>query len=52
MVESLVRLSDYEFVYGECAGFQVQTWTVVKERHREGSSHWKMCEDWVIIDKC
>ncbi|KAF3545257.1 hypothetical protein DY000_02009835 [Brassica cretica] len=30
----------------------VQTWTVVRERHREGSSHEKMCGDWVIIDKC
>ncbi|KAF3556850.1 hypothetical protein F2Q69_00015403 [Brassica cretica] len=29
----------------------VQTWIVVKERHREGSGHGKMCGDWVIIDK-
>ncbi|KAG2264861.1 hypothetical protein Bca52824_071940 [Brassica carinata] len=28
------------------------TWTLVKERHREDSSHGKMCGDWVIIDKC
>ncbi|KAG2255887.1 hypothetical protein Bca52824_075181 [Brassica carinata] len=27
-----------------------RTWTVVKERHREDSSHGKMCGDWVIID--
>ncbi|KAF3561639.1 hypothetical protein DY000_02018208 [Brassica cretica] len=32
--------------------YMVQTWTVVKERHREGSSHGKKCGDWVIIDKC
>ncbi|KAG5375514.1 hypothetical protein IGI04_040110 [Brassica rapa subsp. trilocularis] len=30
----------------------VQTWTVVKERHREGSSHGKMCGYWIIVDKC
>ncbi|KAF3593722.1 hypothetical protein DY000_02022666 [Brassica cretica] len=30
--------------------FQDQTWTVVKERHREDSSHGKMCGDWVIVD--
>ena len=52
MIESLVRLSDHEFVYGECAGFQVHAWTVVKEMNCEGSSHGKMCGDWVIIDKC
>ncbi|KAF2614932.1 hypothetical protein F2Q70_00013351 [Brassica cretica] len=37
--------SDYE-------NLLVQTWTVVKEMHREGSSHGKKCGDWVIIDKC
>ncbi|KAF3556848.1 hypothetical protein F2Q69_00015401 [Brassica cretica] len=52
MIDSLVRLSDHEFVYGDCVGFQVQTWILVKERHREGSGHEKMCRDWVIIDKC
>ncbi|CAG7885623.1 unnamed protein product, partial [Brassica rapa] len=31
---------------------KVQTWTVVKERHREGSSHGKMCGYWIIVDKC
>ncbi|KAF2562386.1 hypothetical protein F2Q70_00017051 [Brassica cretica] len=29
-----------------------QTWTVVRERHREDSSHGKMCGEWVFIDKC
>ncbi|KAF2557071.1 hypothetical protein F2Q68_00016345 [Brassica cretica] len=29
-----------------------RTWTMVKERHREDSSHGKICGDWVIIDKC
>uniref|UniRef100_M4FHC3 Uncharacterized protein n=1 Tax=Brassica campestris TaxID=3711 RepID=M4FHC3_BRACM len=31
---------------------QDQTWTVVRERHREDSGHGKMCGDWVIVDKC
>ncbi|KAF2564178.1 hypothetical protein F2Q70_00017452 [Brassica cretica] len=31
---------------------KVPTWTVVNERHREDSSHGKMCGDWVIGDRC
>uniref|UniRef100_M4CCT6 Uncharacterized protein n=1 Tax=Brassica campestris TaxID=3711 RepID=M4CCT6_BRACM len=31
---------------------KVQTWTVVKERIREDSSHKMMCGDWVIVDRC
>ncbi|KAL0826756.1 hypothetical protein Bca101_050433 [Brassica carinata] len=27
---------------------KVQTWTVVKEKHREDSGHGKMCGEWVI----
>ncbi|KAL0723122.1 hypothetical protein Bca4012_037721 [Brassica carinata] len=27
---------------------KVQTWTVVKERHREDPKHGKTCGDWVI----
>ncbi|KAF3603478.1 hypothetical protein F2Q69_00033976 [Brassica cretica] len=29
-----------------------RTWTVVKERCRENSSHGKMCGEWVIVDRC
>uniref|UniRef100_M4FIL3 Uncharacterized protein n=1 Tax=Brassica campestris TaxID=3711 RepID=M4FIL3_BRACM len=31
---------------------QDQTWTVVKEKHREDSGHGKMCGEWVIVDRC
>ncbi|KAG2306268.1 hypothetical protein Bca52824_026016 [Brassica carinata] len=27
---------------------KVQTWTVVKKRHREDSGYGKMCGEWVI----
>ena len=35
-----------------CLWFQVQTWTVVKERNCEDSSRGKICGDWVIVDRC
>ena len=35
------------FVFVLCWS-HVQTWTVVKEKHREDSGHGKMCGEWVI----
>ncbi|KAL0802644.1 hypothetical protein Bca101_057820 [Brassica carinata] len=52
LILGLGRIKEAMKVHGLAGLFRDQTWTVVREKHREDRGHGKMCDEWADHVNC